>query len=178
MSKQPINKFIAEYSWLVKYLIKKYCAEKIGDEDYYQIGLIGIWKAWEEIDEKQTNEKEIKTIIYNKVKSNLIDELRKETRQKYGGLRTDENGIKTISLEELTDIPQIDKTVEWQNTPEEEYVVIEFLDSLSDSERHLIKLKENAISNESIAKELSISGKTVQRRLKELREKTKKNFNK
>ena len=160
-----VEEAIAEYSKMIKPIIRRYAPMHLNDDDYYQLGLIAIWEAW--MKAKENLRAYTKICIINKIR----DENRKENAKK----NQLPEGCTIISIE---DNPEIDIADE-QNSIDrynEEVQIMEFLNKCSSSDRKLIDLKKQELRHEEIAKALGVSTKTVQRKMNDIKKMARKHF--
>lgn len=158
-----INDIIAENVKLVGYTIKKYFPQEIGNEDIWQIGLIGLWQAIEAYDEtKDTKFPTFAiTIIKRKIASAIRDKLRIKRNDTDKVVYDGEDTSYLHIIEDRTAKADMDFNAAMNN----------LWKNFEQQERMIVNLKVKGNNNKEIADKLKISEKTVRRRIKMIKEK-------
>ena len=167
-----MEQLIEKYSYLVKANIKKYLPSKMYDEDYYQVGLIGLWEALKKYKELPTAKFE--TYASRVIRNKLIDEIRRENSQR----RQLENPMNVFSLQQQLPSDSSDFSIEDTVADKTNGRVIDlkgFVDSLNDEECEVIRLKSAGCTNREIPSLIHISRYEIDRRLKNAKEKWENN---
>ena len=167
-----MDHLITKYEWLVNVTIKKYLPGKAYDEDYHQIGLIGLWEALKKYKEyKEGATAKFESYACKIIRNRIFDEMRRENAQK-------RNGTNDISLEQP--ISSDDKVIYIQdvvkNRGGNDVVDLEnFVKELDEGERKVVYLKSKGHSNEKIADIIHISQYEVRQKIDSAKEKLKNN---
>lgn len=158
-----INDIIADNAKLVGYTVSKYFPQEIGNEDVWQIGLIGLWQAIEAYDEARDTKFETFaiTIIKRKIASFIRDKLRLKRNDKdkvvYDGEETSYlNIVADRKAKADMDFNTMMNNL-WKDFEQQERVIV--------------NLKVKGRNNKEIADTLNISEKTVRRRIKKIKDK-------
>lgn len=167
-----MEQLIEKYSYLVKANIKKHLPSKMYDEDYYQIGLIGLWEALKKYKKLPTAKFETyaSTIIRNK----LIDEIRKENSQRQHLNNTSNtfsleqplsSDINSVSIKDVIEDKSNGKVIDLKG----------WVDSLDEGEYEVVRLKSAGVANQEIPSIIHISRYEIDKRLKSAKEKWENN---
>lgn len=167
-----MEQLIEKYEYLVKANIRKYLPSKMYDEDYHQIGLIGLWEALKRY--KNLPTAKFETYASCIIRNKLIDEVRKESSQR----QRLNNTSNTASLEQslskdLNDVHLKDVIEDKSNGK-----VIDlkgWADSLNKDECKIIRLKSLGYTNQEASSIMHISRYEIDKRLKNAKEKWENN---
>lgn len=158
---------------LVQFLISKYYPHWVGDEDLLQVGMVGLCKAanyWDDNKETMFTTYASKVIL-NEVKDEFRTRIKEKEIQTYSlgtTLYDDEN----MTLE---DVLADEQCLEYANTSVE---FNEFLDSLNDRERQIVKLRLRGLLQGDIADILGVSPQAVSLQLIKIKNKWRMQYGK
>lgn len=158
-----INDVIRANEKLIGYTVKTYFPQEIGNEDIWQIGLIGLWKAVETYDEKHNTKFE--TFAITIIKRKIISYIRNKTRLKRNDTDKIIRETEELSYLEMIKDNDINSNVEFKTE------LNNLWRDFEDKEREVLSLKVKGKTNKEIAEELKLSEKTIRRRMQNIRNK-------
>lgn len=157
-----IEDSIRENQSLVHHTINRYFSSLRDDEDIYQAGMIGLWKACLHFDESKGYK--FSTFAVKCIYRSILIELRS---------RRNTNLLNCISLDNPVD-EECHTHVELMEDPDDAFSLIELretLNSLSDKERNLLELRYEGLTYKEIGEILGISKSRVGVLIQQLRDK-------
>jgi RNA polymerase sporulation-specific sigma factor len=151
---------------LVRFLIGKYYPQWVGDEDLIQVGMVGLCEAanyWNDNKETMFTTYASKVIL-NEVKDEFKNRIKENEIQScsLGTILYDDNDMT------LEDVLADEQCLEYANTSIE---FNEFLDTLNERERQIIKLRLRGLLQDDIADILGVSRQAVSQQLIKLKNK-------
>lgn len=156
-----------ENEQLVFGVLKKYFREKLFDEDYQQIGRMGLWKACLSYN---SDISKFSTYAYNCVYNEIVMEFRKSSAKRLGG-----NYI-LLSLSQPVDKAEdgAERVVEDLVIGDKDvgYVDLKgFWESLSDTERVILRCLESGMTRPQITELIGLSHTTIWRHVVRIKNK-------
>ena len=154
------QQLMADNVKLVRFLISKYYPHWVDDEDLIQVGMVGLCKAanyWNDNKETMFTPYASKVIL-NEVKEEFKHRIKEKEIQScsLGTILYDNNDMT------LEDVLADEECLEYANTSIE---FNEFLDTLNDRERQIVKLRLRGLLQDDIADILGVSRQAVSQQL-------------
>lgn len=146
---------------LVRYVIDRCYPTLRHDDDLYQVGLIGLWKAIERYDPQKGA---FSSYAYSCIRCELADEFRRRGKQRLKTISLDTQVTSKDSEVRLGDIIPGDKDVPYVDTEL-------FLTNLSPLERTTFEALTNGNSPVEIARDLGVSRQAVHKTCRRIRRK-------
>lgn len=159
------------------------------DQDFYDIALIGLWRACKDWDEEKAKHKKPQTWCMNYIAWQISREITKHNREM--------DSIVPISSETRTNIGRywdIKNYILSFDNPKDIYKKINkydssedflsninvesFLQKLTQDEQRILKLRMNGYTLKEISSEFGISKQAIEQRIKKIRERAIRHFGK
>lgn len=154
---KTIDEIIEEKSFLVIYVLNRWYVQHLGDEDFFQIGLIALWNAIKSFDETKGAKFDTYAIIC--IKRAISGEIVRLNRKKFGAnneiLWLDSNKFENPKGDPL---PSLKETLVDESMSVEDTVAFEdAVNKLDDVERKVVFAKLNKMGEGRIESALGIS---------------------
>ena len=158
------NQKVKENKGLVGMVITEFFPEYLGDEEMFQTGLIGLWKA---VESYKKGKQAFSTYAVLLIKRKIIDEIRKRERKK-----EKEKGVEFIELDKLFDDLELSMLL---GKEEEGYEEVE-ISSLLMTKDKLTNSVMNLFTMGYSTKEIATILKTRESFVKEVADEIKRNL--
>lgn len=157
-----INDSLKQYEYMVRRVIRRYFPKEFKDEDVYQAGMIGLWKALKS--EKLNSYNNIEGFMTKCIKGEIIRELNKNIGRKPQSFDID---ISSLDYSYLMEFNNLNNEVE--DADYKKIYINDYINNLSQRGQQIFSLKAQGNTIKEIAEVLGISVGLVCTELKQIK---------